>query len=73
MVTYHIIGEGFVEGRMIITCNQTHAMSVYTAIHALGHFLSRIIAARWEGMGDEGSARYEPALLAQCPIIRIKN
>ena len=25
--------------------------------------------AQWEGMGDVGSARYEPALLPPCPTI----
>ena len=29
------------------------------------------IDAQWEGMGDVGSARYEPALLPPCPIIRV--
>ena len=28
------------------------------------------IDAQWEGMGDVGSARYEPALLPPCPAIR---
>ena len=28
------------------------------------------IDAQWEGMGDVGSARYEPALLPPCPTIR---
>ena len=27
------------------------------------------IDAQWEGMGDVGSARYEPALLPPCPTI----
>ena len=27
------------------------------------------IDAQWEGMGDVGSARYEPALLLPCPTI----
>ena len=27
--------------------------------------------AQWEGMGDAGLARYEPALLPQCPTIRV--
>ena len=27
--------------------------------------------AQWEGMGDVGSARYEPALLPPCSTIRI--
>ena len=33
--------------------------------------LNRIITAQWEGMGDVGSARYEPALLPSCPTIRV--
>ena len=31
------------------------------------------IDAQWEGMGDLGSARYEPALLPPCPTIRVLN
>ena len=33
--------------------------------------LNRIITAQWEGMGDVGAARYEPALLPPCPTIRV--
>ena len=33
--------------------------------------LNRIITAQWEGMGDVGSARYEPALLPPCPTIKV--
>ena len=29
------------------------------------------IDAQWEGMGDVGSAKYEPALLPPCPTIRV--
>ena len=29
------------------------------------------IDAQWEGMGDVGSARYEPALLPPCLTIRV--
>ena len=29
------------------------------------------IDAQWEGMGNVGSARYEPALLPPCPTIRV--
>ena len=29
------------------------------------------IDAQWEGMGDVGSARYEPPLLPPCPTIRV--
>ena len=31
------------------------------------------IDAQWEGMGDVGSARYEPALLPPCLTIRVLN
>ena len=27
--------------------------------------------AQWEGMGDVGLVRYEPALLPPCPTIRV--
>ena len=33
--------------------------------------LNRVITAQWEGMGDVGSARYEPALLPPYPTIRV--
>ena len=29
------------------------------------------IDAQWEGMGDVGSARYEPAPLPPCPTLRV--
>ena len=29
------------------------------------------IDAQWEGMGDVGSARYEPTLLPPCPTIKV--
>ena len=29
------------------------------------------IDAQWAGMGEVGSARYEPALLPTCPPIRV--
>ena len=50
----------------IITC--------YSASHdnwCTGALLNRLITAQWEGMGDVGSARYEPALLPPCPTIRV--
>ena len=40
-------------------------------IDALRHFEKRVIAAQCEGMGEIGSARYEPALLPSCPSIRV--
>ena len=33
--------------------------------------LIRTIDAQWDGMGDVGSARYEPAVLPPCPTIRV--
>ena len=33
--------------------------------------LNRIITAQWEGMGDVGSTRYEPALLPPRLTIRV--
>ena len=42
-----------------------------TTIDALDVGLNRINTARWEGMGDVGSARYEPALVPPCPTIRV--
>ena len=36
-----------------------HCVNSYSASHE--------IDAQWEGMGDVGSARYEPALLPPCP------
>ena len=32
---------------------------------------NRIITAQWEGMGDVGATRYEPAQLPPCPTIRV--
>ena len=43
---------------------------------SVGHrhkVLVTTIDAQWEGMGDVGSARYEPALLPPCPTIRVLN
>ena len=45
---------------------QTHREQVLTL-----KVLVATIDAQWEGMGDVGSARYEPALLPPCPTIRV--
>ena len=42
-----------------------------TTIDALVQFFNRIRTEQWEGMGDVGSARYEPTLLPPCPTIRV--
>ena len=40
-------------------------------IVSVGTVLVTAIDAQWEGMGDVGSARYEPALHPPCPTIRV--
>ena len=42
----------------------------YTAVLTL-KVLVTTIDAKWGGMGDVGSARYEPALLPPCPTIKV--
>ena len=44
----------------------------FCAIHGLTlTVLVATIDAQWEGMGDVGSVRYEPALLPSCLTIRV--
>ena len=46
----------------------------YSASHdnwCTGTLWNRVITAQCEGMGEVGSARYEPALLPPCPSIRV--
>ena len=42
-----------------------------TTIDALRHFETGEMTAQCEGMGEVGSARYEPALLPPCPSLRL--
>ena len=42
-----------------------------TVNHLSLKVLVMAIEAQWEGMGDVGLARYEPALLPPCPTIRV--
>ena len=48
-----------------ITREQFHGMLLTLTV------LVTTVDAQWEGMGDVGSARYEPALLPPCPTIRV--
>ena len=48
-----------------LTCDSLH--NQWTLITVL----VATIGEQWEGMGDVGSARYEPALLPPCPAIRV--
>ena len=55
--------------------NVTGFMCTVLCIHKFSrlqiYVLVTTIDAQWEGMGDVGSARYEPALLPPCPTIRV--
>ena len=52
-------------------CHYMDARSVLRAVNLTLKVLVATIDAQWEGMGDVGSARYEPALLPPCPTIRV--
>ena len=49
---------------------RTHDLQIMTVQLTLT-VLVTTIDAQWEGMGDVGLARYEPALLPPCPTIRV--
>ena len=46
-------------------------IQLYDEFFLTNTVLVATIDAQWEGMGDVGSARYEPALLPPCPTIRV--
>ena len=51
-----------------------HYFNSYSASHdnwCTATLWNKIITAQCEGMGEVGSARYEPALLPPCPSIRV--
>ena len=59
---------------MYFMCNTVHVSPVFlqssqnkTLRYLTLKVLVSTIDAQWEGMGDVGSARYEPALLPPCP------
>ena len=51
----------FAAGLLIAQCFELLILTVLVAT----------IDAQWEGIGDVGLARYEPALLPLCPTIRV--
>ena len=57
------------------TCTSIQKSSVYVWIQQLDVLTLKVLVAtiyaQWEGMGDVGSARYEPALLPPYPTIRV--
>ena len=51
-----------------------YRINSYSASHdnwCTGTLWNRVMTAQCEGMGEVGSARYEPALLPPCPSIRV--
>ena len=50
-----------------VTCSQNIPHKTVLTLKVL----VTTIDAQWEGMGDVGSARYEPALFPPCPTIRV--
>ena len=54
-----------------ITADLVDALSIDQRVAYLTLTVLVTIDAQWEGMGDVGSARYEPALLPPCPTIRV--
>ena len=59
-----------VDPRALISAPYITALYNYQNVLTL-KVLVTTIDAQWEGMGDVGSARYEPALLPTCPTIKV--
>ena len=51
--------------------DNTNTVHVLPEVLLILKVLVMAIDAQWEGMGDVGSARYEPALFPPCPAIRV--
>ena len=64
---------------IVLHCNIVHihySLNSYSASHdnwCTATLWNRTMTAQCEGMGEVGSARYEPALLPPCPSIRVLN
>ena len=59
-----------------IAVTSTRALTLGSASHdnwCTGTLLNSIITAQRQGMGDVGSARYDPALLPPCLTIRVSS
>ena len=81
---YHIIfHDNFTAIKILIQRDEIYTYPIVKELHdadnELVHVAGKLtltvlvvtIDAQWEGMGDVGSARYEPALLPPCPTIRV--
>ena len=67
-------GLHYMSALVIILCSFPFLFNSLSASHSnwcTVTLLNRIITAQWEGMGDVGSERHEPALLPPCPTIRV--
>ena len=58
-------------GPFLIQGDKINSYSASRDNWCTGTLWNRIITAQCEGMGEVGSARYEPALLPPCPSIRV--
>ena len=58
-----------------VTCSYWEQNELFIGSGSIISFTLKVLVvtidAQWEGMGDVGSARYEPALLPPCPTIRV--
>ena len=66
--TYCMGTHSFLHLRIMVNSNLQNSMVCTTLTLTV---LAATIDAQWEGMGDVGSARYEPALLPPCLTIRV--
>ena len=57
--------------RVQLLATLPHSLPLYAPIILTLKVLVTTMDAQWEGMGDVGSVRYEPALLPPCPTIRV--
>ena len=64
-------GRGFKPHRYEFKVHSVSVLLMWASIELTLTVLVATIDAQWEGMGDVGSARYEPALLPPCPTIRV--
>ena len=61
---------------ILIRTISSHLVESCTSALRVGQLLTlkvlvATIDAQWEGMGDVGSARYEPTLLPSCPTVMV--
>ena len=63
LIYFHSLSYSLIKGCMVVCLSLCNKLTLKVLVTT--------IDAQWEGMGDEGSARYEPALLPPCPTIRV--